>query len=361
MPQKKANEPLTLIIVPHSERAPKSFRLPTWLFPAVGLLILISGLAFGVLAVRAYQLQVQVQALLRDRQIQLAREREMRTTIIAQQSEVQGLSVQVEGVQAELAGVRMLSDQIKGLLGLPAPTATPLESPVLAYPYDVPASRLAELELASPADNARGGQGGSTASGRSMGEAVERSQEVIEMQLLVPGTFRELLDMRAEVLQRVDRIEPENRLNATDLEKHLRLLAAAPCRWPVTARQVSSLFGYRTLLGKFEFHNGIDIPVWYGTTVRATKKGVVTQAGWQSGLGYTVEITHEMGFVTIYGHNSRLLVAVGDEVNEGDAIALSGSTGRSTGPHLHYEMRLNGAAVDPLKYLDPGITYSIQR
>jgi murein DD-endopeptidase MepM/ murein hydrolase activator NlpD len=359
--RKQGTEPLTLIVVPHSERAPKSFRLPTWLAPALGIVTMALFVGMGLIAVHAYQLQVQVRALLRDRDTHLEREREMRTTIIAQQSEVQGLSEQVQDFQAELSGVRMLSEQIKSLIGLPATTPTPTESPALLVQPAVPHSRVAERELASLGDDARGGALASDTTERSMEEAVAKSQDVIDMQVTIPDTLRDLLDLREQVLQRVDRIEPEYRIHADDLEQQLRLLAAAPCLWPVTSRHLSSLFGYRTLLGQFEFHNGIDIPVWYGTKVCATKDGKVVKAGWQAGLGYTVELEHEMGFTTIYGHNSRLLVKVGDEVKAGDVISLSGSTGRSTGPHLHYEMRLDGTVVDPLKYLETAIPYTIER
>ena len=172
------------------------------------------------------------------------------------------------------------------------------------------------------------------------------------MQVTLPSTLRELLGLREEVLERMERIEPEKRATFEDLELQLRLLAAAPHAWPTDVHRLSSKFGYRMLWGQLEFHKGIDIPVWYGTEVHATADGVVTKAGWQSGYGWSVELEHEMGFTTIYGHNSRLLVERGDVVAEGDMIALSGNSGRSTGPHVHYEMRLNDVPVDPAKYLD---------
>jgi murein DD-endopeptidase MepM/ murein hydrolase activator NlpD len=359
--RKQGTEPLTLIVVPHSERAPKSFRLPTWLVPALGIVTMTIFVGMGLLAARAYRLQVQVRALLHDQRIFLEREREMRTTIIAQQSEVQGLSEQVQDFQAELSGVRMLSEQIKGLIGLPGATPTPTESPALLVQPAIPHSRVADRELVALGDDARGGAATTSTTERSMEEAVAKSQDVIDMQVTIPDTLRDLMDLREQVLQRVDRIEPRYRIHADDLEKQLRLLAAAPSLWPVTSRHLSSLFGYRTLLGQFEFHNGIDIPVWYGTKVCATRDGKVVKSGWQAGLGYTVELEHEMGFTTIYGHNSRLLVKVGDDVKAGDVISLSGSTGRSTGPHLHYEMRLDGSVVDPLKYLDSDVPYTLER
>jgi murein DD-endopeptidase MepM/ murein hydrolase activator NlpD len=184
-----------------------------------------------------------------------------------------------------------------------------------------------------------------------MAVAVEKGQDVVGMQVTLPSTLRELLRLREEVLERMERIEPEKRDTFEDLERQLRLLAAAPHLWPTETRRLSSKFGYRTLWGKLEFHKGIDLVVWYDE-VRATKDGVVTESGWQSSYGWTVELEHEMGFSTTYGHNSQLLVDTGDAVKAGDVIAISGNSGRTTGPHLHYEIRLNGTPVDPLKYLD---------
>lgn len=360
MPRKKGRQPLTLIVVPHSERAPVSFSVPTWLLPLMCLLSLALLLSIGVLAVYSYCLGREICELRQDRGLQLAREREMRNTILVQQEEVRALSQQVEEFQVELAGVSALSNEIRELIGLPTPTTIPIVTPAayLDSPYKNPAY---EEHLASLDSTGKGGLLTRELSDRSMALAMEKSQDVIGMQFALPSAFRELLYLREQVLQRMERIEPEKRSDPVELERQLRLLAAAPHLWPTTVRRISSKFGYRTLYGKLEFHNGIDIPMWYGSQVLATKDGVVTKAGWQPGYGWTVEIEHEMGFTTIYGHNSKLLVQKGDEVKAGDVIALSGSSGRSTGPHLHYEIRLNNVPVDPLKYFDTDIPYVITK
>ena len=351
MPRKKGTQPVTLIVVPHSERAPVSFRLPAWLLPLCLTLAIVLVAAVGSLGLRTYRLGQEVRELKLDRKLQLAREREMRSTILTQQEEVRGLSGLVEDFQAELAGVSILSSEVRDLIGLPVPAHTPVATPVspASSPYG---DTLPNIRSAAEETDARGGRLSGTLSDRSMALAVEMGQDVVGMQVTLPGTFRELLSLREEVLKRMEKIEPENRTNVADLEKQLRLLAAAPHLWPTEVRRLSSKFGYRTLRGKLEFHKGADIPIWYGTKVHATKDGVVRKAGWQTGYGWTVEIEHEMGFVTIYGHNSQLLVSQGAEVKAGDVISLSGNSGRSTGPHLHYEIRLNDTSVDPLKYLD---------
>lgn len=128
--------------------------------------------------------------------------------------------------------------------------------------------------------------------------------------------------------------------------------SAVPSSWPVHGT-ISSGFGFRSSPGGIgsTYHEGLDIAGDYGTPVKATANGRVTQAGWVGGYGYLVEIDHGNGMVTRYGHNSALLVNVGDEVVQGQNISLMGSTGNSTGPHCHYEVRVNGNAVDPTLFL----------
>ena len=128
--------------------------------------------------------------------------------------------------------------------------------------------------------------------------------------------------------------------------------AETPNIWPV-AGPISSYYGYRTSPGGIgsTFHEGVDIAGDYGTPISATAAGTVTQAGWVGGYGYLVEVKHADGIVTRYGHNSAVLVYEGQHVVQGSMIALMGSTGNSTGPHCHYEVRINGEAVDPMYFL----------
>ena len=128
--------------------------------------------------------------------------------------------------------------------------------------------------------------------------------------------------------------------------------AETPNIWPV-AGPISSYYGYRTSPGGIgsTFHEGLDIAGDYGTPISATAAGTVTQAGWVGGYGYLVEVKHADGIVTRYGHNSAVLVYEGQHVDQGSMIALMGSTGNSTGPHCHYEVRIHGEAVDPMYFL----------
>ena len=128
--------------------------------------------------------------------------------------------------------------------------------------------------------------------------------------------------------------------------------SVTPDIWPVSG-VVSSHFGFRVSPGGIgsTYHEGLDIASSYGNTVHATANGRITQAGWVNGYGYLVEIDHGNGIKTRYGHNSAILVSVGDQVVQGQTIILIGSTGHSTGPHCHYEVRVNGEAVDPTLFL----------
>ncbi|WP_301962081.1 murein hydrolase activator EnvC [uncultured Megasphaera sp.] len=122
--------------------------------------------------------------------------------------------------------------------------------------------------------------------------------------------------------------------------------------WPVNG-VITSQYGYRVhpIFGSTIYHSGMDIGVDYGTPVAAADSGYVVEAGWISGYGYAVIIDHGNGLSTLYGHNESLAVSAGQSVSKGQTIAYAGSTGNSTGPHVHFEVRSNGDPVDPMAYL----------
>ncbi|HBI91409.1 MAG TPA: peptidase M23 [Terrisporobacter glycolicus] len=124
--------------------------------------------------------------------------------------------------------------------------------------------------------------------------------------------------------------------------------------WPVPGHStISSPFGYRIhpVLGVSKLHTGIDIPAPTGTPAVAVASGTVIYSGVQGSYGNTVMIRHDNGLVSLYAHNSSLVVKVGDKVKKGQVVTKIGSTGRSTGPHLHFEIRVNGTPQNPLNYL----------
>ena len=123
--------------------------------------------------------------------------------------------------------------------------------------------------------------------------------------------------------------------------------------WPVDSRYITPTVGGRTSPGGIGStnHKGIDIAVPRGTPIYAADGGTVTYSGWMSGYGYLVQIDHDNGYVTRYGHNSSLTVSVGQHVYKGQQVARAGSTGNSTGNHCHFEVRYNRVAKNPLNYL----------
>lgn len=126
-----------------------------------------------------------------------------------------------------------------------------------------------------------------------------------------------------------------------------------PGGWPVVGGWISSHFGYRSdpFTGRGAFHSGVDFAAPAGSRVLATGPGVVSYSGYKSGYGYVVEVTHPGGDVTRYGHNSRNLVREGQILEKGQAVAIIGSTGRSTGTHVHFEVEREGNRLNPMKYL----------
>jgi murein DD-endopeptidase MepM/ murein hydrolase activator NlpD len=166
------------------------------------------------------------------------------------------------------------------------------------------------------------------------------------------ATFAVEYDLNA--LERRARLLRESLAEASDsLSAHNELLESTPSILPA-AGVLSSRFSaarYHPIHHRELPHEGVDISATLGTPILAAAKGIVTFSGWMSGLGYMVEITHGYGYVTRYGHASKLLVQRGQEVTRGEVIAQVGSTGISTSPHLHYEVRIGGKAVNPMNYV----------
>lgn len=133
-------------------------------------------------------------------------------------------------------------------------------------------------------------------------------------------------------------------------------LDRVPLRSPAPGLPLSSGFGTRAdpFLGTLAFHSGLDLVAGPGTPARATASGTVVSAGWNGNYGLMVELQHDHGYTTRYAHLSSVDLSAGQTVNTGDIVGRTGSTGRSTGPHLHYETRLNDVALDPRKFLKAG-------
>jgi len=155
----------------------------------------------------------------------------------------------------------------------------------------------------------------------------------------------------AALVVKTARLEREMR----DYEDLLRRRGMTPSIWPVSGKLESGMGGRRNPFGGrgFEYHEGQDIDASYGTPVMVAASGTITIAGRQRGYGNVIYVDHGAGLSTRYGHLSEIDVKIGQTVTRGQTIGLVGSTGRSTGPHLHYEVRINNQPVDPRQYL-PG-------
>jgi murein DD-endopeptidase MepM/ murein hydrolase activator NlpD len=147
-------------------------------------------------------------------------------------------------------------------------------------------------------------------------------------------------------------------ISRAQVDRLNRTLAQVPYRKPVVGEvEFTSGFGVRSdpFLGRPAMHTGLDFRAQTGDPVRATANGKVVSAGWAGGYGRMIEIDHGNGLATRYGHLSEIGVKIGDPIKIGQVIGEVGSTGRSTGPHLHYETRIDGEAVDPQKFLRAGV------
>jgi murein DD-endopeptidase MepM/ murein hydrolase activator NlpD len=149
-----------------------------------------------------------------------------------------------------------------------------------------------------------------------------------------------------------------NYLRTTNLSRRNRTIFTRgdtnvlPGLWPVTGRLMGG-FGERTdpFSGEGARHTGVDISAPMGTPVKATADGVIVSAGWNSGYGRCVIVDHGNGYQTLYGHLSKIDVMEGEEIRQGETLGLVGMTGRATGPHLHYEVRIHSTPVNPYRYL----------
>jgi murein DD-endopeptidase MepM/ murein hydrolase activator NlpD len=209
---------------------------------------------------------------------------------------------------------------------------------------DIRVRLLANLEPIDP-DVYAAGVGGPRPpkAERPEGVQLERAEEV-------------RVDLNA-LIRRANLLAGSFREAAESLAVHTERLAATPSIMPTQGWLTSAFTSMRAhpVLHEMRAHEGIDVSAPMGAPIEAPAKGTVIQAGWENGYGNMVVIDHGNGIVTKFAHASRILVTVGTRVARGQRIALVGNTGLSTGPHLHYEVHVNGKAVDPLRYVLPAV------
>lgn len=310
----KKTKTLSLLIIPHSKQV-KRVNIATWI-PKFSLgLVMIIFLIAGYLIFDLYN---SYNVLKEDYSQKTDRLVTLEELTQEQKNEIDNLRIMSAEVQQKLDSVDSLQETVKSLVGLEQTSEEPQE----------------DERQSADSFPSRGGP--------SLRRSNSVNLDKNDFQMQIKGLSL-LLDKSSEEL---------NALIA-DVEKKLRYLDAKPNLMPTTGR-ITSGFGYRNNpfgRGK-EFHNGVDIANSSGTKIKAAGSGVITFAGYNGGYGRHIIISHGYGYQSVYGHNRKLLVKVGDKVEKGQVISQMGSTGRSTGPHLHFEVRLNGDPIDPMKVIN---------
>jgi len=173
----------------------------------------------------------------------------------------------------------------------------------------------------------------------------------VDSKILEDSHIQEMVDL----YNQISLAEYNSKNVFTKASKQKHVMNSTPALLP-TEGHISSGFGWRInpLGGGAQFHSGLDINSEQGTNIYATADGMVIIAGMTGGYGNEVRISHGLGFTTLYGHCSEIFVTDGQEVKRGDLIAAVGCTGWATGPHLHYEVRINNVPVDPMGYIVTG-------
>jgi murein DD-endopeptidase MepM/ murein hydrolase activator NlpD len=236
----------------------------------------------------------------------------------------------------ENARLEQQLDELNGRLATLADTLTRISQ------RDARIRVLANLEPIDPQVQAAG-IGGPTVAGveGDAGSAMRRTSEV-------------RVDLNA-LIRRANLLASSFKETADSLAVHSARLSATPSIMPTQGWLSSAFSSMRShpILHVARPHEGIDVTAPMGTPIEAPAAGVVREAGWESGYGNTIVIDHGFGTVTKFAHASKIMVREGQRVSRGQRIALVGNTGLATGPHLHYEVHVNGRAVDPLRYVLP--------
>ncbi|WP_324669015.1 M23 family metallopeptidase [Geochorda subterranea] len=315
MARKRSEPYITIAIVPHDGGVVRSLRLRRRTYDALRAAVGLVLVALLWLS-NSYVTALHRQALLSGRlALQLDRYATLERAYIDEQSNFEALMAEAAGIQQELQRLAVASAELREML---------------ARADAVPPPALPPVRQVAQGDRPTG-QGG-------------------------PLSAPDVIPIVAAALRYADdRIQAYDdhfkALRSRTLE-FVRMRAHTPSIWP-TEGWLSSGYGPRThpITGQSDYHYGVDIAGMVGTPIRAAADGQVVSAGRRSGYGLTIVIDHGYGRQTLYGHLSRIQVKVGQRVTKGQVIGAMGSTGLSTGPHLHYEVRVNGRPVNPLNYL----------
>lgn len=298
---KKENDKLCIMIIPHTAKV-KKFSIPSWLPKVVSIAI---GLIILFLSLFISNLHNSYESLKEKYNIKAA--------------QVNALKAENDKKNIQIFNLKSESDKLRE------------KSAEIDY-------KLMEIDkLQRELEKIAGIQSPSRGKLLTKTQGLQDTESTDELRILI-----DTLDLKKKELQ--DFI--------VDIEERFEYLETIPDLWPTHGR-LTSKFGMRqNPLGRGrQFHYGIDIANSSGTNIVASAKGIVIFSGYKRGYGRTVILDHENGYKTLYAHNSKVLVSVGDRVEKGQLIAKMGSTGRSTGSHLHFEIHENDKPIDPLTIL----------
>mgnify|MGYP001384024321 CR=1 FL=1 len=304
---KKRKRYFTIMIVPHTEESTYSIRLPLFV---VQLLVAFSALCLAGLLILVYS---YMNALNDAREVQALRKINQ-----VQQDEINTFAFETQKLIEQMGQIEILADLVAEKLGI----------------------SLEEEEGGEDEDTSSTGEGGGESrlyASRS-GERRVLDRAVANIEVL-----QQLIPEKAESMELLE----------VEVDKFVRRLAATPSIWPASG-SITSGFGMRRSpfnRAVMKYHSGIDIAGAYGSPIYATADGTVVSAGYQGGYGNMVLINHGYGFETCYAHMSRIAVSSGQWVKRGQVIGYMGQTGLATGTHVHYEVRVNGVAVNPMNYM----------
>ncbi|MGI6097539.1 MAG: M23 family metallopeptidase [Dethiobacteria bacterium] len=296
---KKKSRAFTIMFVPHTDEATYSIRISLIFCQFLSVFVILFIAVLLVFGNSYLNLRAQMDELKHLRQISRI-----------QKEELDVLAQQTEEMLQQVSEVERLSDEVRRLI----------ESQELA------AEHGSEGGVSSPR----------VLSSRTGNEIINR-------------TTANILALRDSLTNKADELESL----IADVEEYQRRLAATPSIWPAYGRITSGFGTRRSPFNRYriEFHEGIDIAAPLGSPIYATADGKVVVSAYRSGWGNLVRLDHGYGYQTVYAHMSRRAVKPGDSVKKGEIIGYIGSTGYSTGPHVHYEVHVRGVAVDPMDYL----------
>lgn len=243
---------------------------------------------------------------------------------------------EIESLRLANQNLRLENDNYRAMTGELATQVSSLQNAIddLSQQTELdPASRKAMDQLAAIRTRARGGA--------LTGTPLPVNRQSAETTF---GAIKDLLGVLADRLTTVRK----------GVEGRQAMAAALPNLWPLTSGWLTSSYGSRKdpITGEADFHAGLDISASRGTAVFATADGTVEAVGYNGDYGNSIEVGHGYGIRTRYGHLARYLVRSGQTIKRGDVIGYVGATGRTTGPHLHYEILYNGQPINPLKFLE---------